>query len=405
MVTTTSSVHSMDISFEDSQPPTQGRLYVHNRTREVMVSTVPGQPVPYIVMSNSDHEFPFNPTLHLSSPTNASSFISGVIAAAEPGAGPEVADRIATFAFGVVSGHGWVSGLSMRVNLHTTDVFFDHEVLGFEEDDEMDDEGFGSYDSSESLGGMSERELCMLRMEQFTGDEGECCICLEGFMEGAMITPLAPCSHSFEDSQPPTQGRLYVHNRIREVTVSTVPGQSVPYIVMSNSDHEFPFNPTLHLSSPTDAWSFMSGVIAAAEPGAGPGVADRIATFAFSVVSGRGWVSGLSMRVNLETTDVFFDHEVSGFEEDDEMDDEGFGSYDSSVSLGGMSERELCMLRREEFTGDEGECCICLEGFMEGAMITPLAPCSHRFHHSCILQWLRSNPTCPICRRRPTVPV
>ncbi|XP_019176464.1 PREDICTED: E3 ubiquitin-protein ligase At4g11680-like [Ipomoea nil] len=99
-----------------------------------------------------------------------------------------------------------------------------------------------------------------------------------------------------------------------------------------------------------------------------------------------------------------FDDEISTL---NEVMDGPFGFFDdSTVSLGGMSEREISRLRTEEFTGDEeeGECCICLEGFLEGAVITPLAPCSHRFHHLCIVPWLRNNPTCPLCRTRSTVP-
>nr|GMD26468.1 probable E3 ubiquitin-protein ligase RHY1A [Ipomoea batatas] len=217
----------------------------------------------------------------------------------------------------------------------------------------------------------------------------------------------------FEDSQPPTDGRLYIHNRTRIMVVPSQPGRSVPYIMMNNSDHEFLFNPMLDFESPTDASSFMSAVIGGVEPGAGPEVADEIATAAFSVVSHGDWrgVYGVSIRVVLETIDVL----VSTTDDDDDDDSSDLEEemedllrwFDSSVSLGGMSEQELCMLRTEQFqfNGDneEGECCICLEGFMEGAVITPLAPCSHRFHHSCILQWLRNNPTCPICRTRSRV--
>nr|GMD21698.1 Zinc finger, RING/FYVE/PHD-type [Ipomoea batatas] len=215
-------------------------------------------------------------------------------------------------------------------------------------------------------------------------------------------------------SRHPTQGRLFIQNSIR----TTVPGSVLR--TLSYSDHEFHFNPLLEFGSPTNASSYMSGVMAAVEHRAGPEIADRIAFFGFREVSVRGWASGLSLRVILETNHVLGGQsqrsEESRGDNDDSLNDisnspeemeDLFRSFDSSVSLGGMSERELCMLRREEFSGDneEGECCICLEGFMEGAVITPLAPCSHRFHHICILKWLRKNPTCPICRRRSTVPV
>ena len=42
------------------------------------------------------------------------------------------------------------------------------------------------------------------------------------------------------------------------------------------------------------------------------------------------------------------------------------------------------------------ECCICLD---IGDNITwSILPCGHKFHQECILIWLRTNQTCPICR-------
>nr|GMD26266.1 E3 ubiquitin ligase BIG BROTHER-related-like [Ipomoea batatas] len=123
VITTISSVDAINIWFEDSQPPTDGRLYIHNRTRIMVVSPQPGRSVPYIMMNNSDHEFLFNPMLDFESPTNASSFMSAVIGGVEPGAGPEVADEIATAAFSVASHGDWrgVYGVSIRVVLETID--------------------------------------------------------------------------------------------------------------------------------------------------------------------------------------------------------------------------------------------------------------------------------------------
>jgi hypothetical protein len=42
------------------------------------------------------------------------------------------------------------------------------------------------------------------------------------------------------------------------------------------------------------------------------------------------------------------------------------------------------------------ECCICLDkGNINDWSILP---CGHKFHHSCILIWMSTNQTCPICR-------
>jgi hypothetical protein len=44
-------------------------------------------------------------------------------------------------------------------------------------------------------------------------------------------------------------------------------------------------------------------------------------------------------------------------------------------------------------------CAICREAFCAGYAVTSL-PCRHEFHHQCIVQWLQSNCSCPICRHR-----
>ncbi|RAL47942.1 hypothetical protein DM860_015729 [Cuscuta australis] len=69
----------------------------------------------------------------------------------------------------------------------------------------------------------------------------------------------------------------------------------------------------------------------------------------------------------------------------------------------GMSEREICSLKRGPFAGAEEEVCsICLDEFRRGSsVVTTLPPpCGHVFHSRCIPGWLRRNRTCPVCRRR-----
>ncbi|CAL5389655.1 unnamed protein product [Camellia sinensis] len=49
--------------------------------------------------------------------------------------------------------------------------------------------------------------------------------------------------------------------------------------------------------------------------------------------------------------------------------------------------------------GKEGSCCaVCLSEFDEGETVRVLPECSHCFHVLCIDSWLRSNPSCPLCR-------
>ena len=47
---------------------------------------------------------------------------------------------------------------------------------------------------------------------------------------------------------------------------------------------------------------------------------------------------------------------------------------------------------------DTRSCVICLSKFELKSKIRPL-PCNHAFHAKCVDKWLRTNRTCPICRR------
>ncbi|MBA0809064.1 hypothetical protein Gohar_024748 [Gossypium harknessii] len=43
------------------------------------------------------------------------------------------------------------------------------------------------------------------------------------------------------------------------------------------------------------------------------------------------------------------------------------------------------------------ECCICLSSYEDGVDLHSL-PCNHHFHSTCILRWLKTNATCPLCK-------
>lgn len=45
----------------------------------------------------------------------------------------------------------------------------------------------------------------------------------------------------------------------------------------------------------------------------------------------------------------------------------------------------------------DGHCVVCQEKFQCGDNVTGL-PCEHRFHRKCVVPWLESHNTCPICR-------
>lgn len=47
---------------------------------------------------------------------------------------------------------------------------------------------------------------------------------------------------------------------------------------------------------------------------------------------------------------------------------------------------------------DDTKCMVCMEPFTEGVLLRTL-PCLHRYHKSCVDEWLRRKSTCPICKR------
>ena len=55
-------------------------------------------------------------------------------------------------------------------------------------------------------------------------------------------------------------------------------------------------------------------------------------------------------------------------------------------------------LKRISDSGAMPSCTICLEEFEEGCSLK-LLPCLHRFHHTCIDNWLRQKANCPVCQR------
>ncbi|KAJ3669026.1 hypothetical protein LUZ60_010976 [Juncus effusus] len=48
--------------------------------------------------------------------------------------------------------------------------------------------------------------------------------------------------------------------------------------------------------------------------------------------------------------------------------------------------------------GEPKECAICLGGLKKGEKVKILPICSHAFHLVCIDTWLRTQPSCPLCR-------
>ncbi|KAJ3689613.1 hypothetical protein LUZ61_018777 [Rhynchospora tenuis] len=50
------------------------------------------------------------------------------------------------------------------------------------------------------------------------------------------------------------------------------------------------------------------------------------------------------------------------------------------------------------------DCAVCYEPFSPDAELRLLPACKHAFHKSCVDKWLKSNPSCPLCRSSITLP-
>ena len=53
----------------------------------------------------------------------------------------------------------------------------------------------------------------------------------------------------------------------------------------------------------------------------------------------------------------------------------------------------------KKYLAKSESCSVCLKKFKLGGDATMLAPCKHFFHDLCIIQWLKTHNTCPLCRK------
>ncbi|XP_021894664.1 NEP1-interacting protein 2-like [Carica papaya] len=52
-----------------------------------------------------------------------------------------------------------------------------------------------------------------------------------------------------------------------------------------------------------------------------------------------------------------------------------------------------------ETASSDTACAICLDEFMDGNLCRVIPVCNHIFHSTCVDQWLKNCPSCPLCRR------
>ena len=60
---------------------------------------------------------------------------------------------------------------------------------------------------------------------------------------------------------------------------------------------------------------------------------------------------------------------------------------------------EIIVQEDNKIPTEKKDCVICLETFANGDKVTILA-CAHLFHKDCIVDWLKVNDLCPICKYR-----
>lgn len=69
-----------------------------------------------------------------------------------------------------------------------------------------------------------------------------------------------------------------------------------------------------------------------------------------------------------------------------------FSSSSSCSSLSGSLSVCIHIVKKDR------ECSICQEDFLEGESVLKL-PCRHLYHEVCVMRWLESHTTCPVCRK------
>ena len=71
--------------------------------------------------------------------------------------------------------------------------------------------------------------------------------------------------------------------------------------------------------------------------------------------------------------------------------DSNVADIEEDIELGAMSKLE----------SSRSNCAICLDSYNDGDLVCSSnnAGCGHRFHRTCMLDWLQKHEECPCCRR------
>ena len=86
----------------------------------------------------------------------------------------------------------------------------------------------------------------------------------------------------------------------------------------------------------------------------------------------------------------------------DEIVTQILNQFDPNASQARITEEDLQHLPRikvsQQHVDNEAQCTTCMDTFNFGEDVAELT-CHHIFHPDCIIPWLRSHNTCPICRQ------
>uniref|UniRef100_A0A7S1V410 RING-type domain-containing protein n=1 Tax=Grammatophora oceanica TaxID=210454 RepID=A0A7S1V410_9STRA len=75
------------------------------------------------------------------------------------------------------------------------------------------------------------------------------------------------------------------------------------------------------------------------------------------------------------------------------------GETDETTTTTTATEEAQQVVHTDEYSSRYGTCTICLDPFENGDSIVTGGDCSHKYHRSCIFEWLEKNDDCPNCRK------
>lgn len=128
-----------------------------------------------------------------------------------------------------------------------------------------------------------------------------------------------------------------------------------------------------------------------------PELVERVSTLSLLEREGREWEERNipDLHVNNGVDAAYYVGEY-GMEFDEFLLESG--AYGTPAAISAVEDLASLVITHENVKNDHVKCVVCIEEFEVGD-IAKVLPCSHYFHESCILSWLRIQNTCPVCRR------